>query len=213
MTVTGRRGRGRRTGDKKITETEILDAAIELFASRGFMTTSIQNIADRLGVSQSAVMYYFPSRPKLFVGCISLIQGRNRQVVEQAMRPEDNARARLVKHFRANLKWAVDAPHEAQIILLLYSMAAFDPEFSALNLAVLRAAREKILVFVLAGQREGLFGKAVRVPQAVELLHDNLLAGILNWVTTRKVLKDKKAHLDALTKKWDAFIDQTLEVR
>ncbi|MBI3557016.1 MAG: TetR family transcriptional regulator [Deltaproteobacteria bacterium] len=202
----GERGKGRKAGDDRVTSNQILGAAIDLFAVRGFMSTSLQAIADKLGVSQSAVMYYFPNKTKLFEGCISLIQTRNKAVVETQVAAEDDALIRLRKHFHSNLKWATDSPEEAQIILLLYSLAAFDPGFAALNIQVLQVAREKIRAFLLAGQREQLFHLKIDIAVCAETLHDSLLAGILTWLTTRKHLKDNKAHLKRLKAKWDELI-------
>lgn len=45
--------------------TEVLAAAMSLFASRGFDGTTIQAIADALGVTKAAVLHHFPSKEEL----------------------------------------------------------------------------------------------------------------------------------------------------
>lgn len=47
------------------TRSEIAAAAIELFAARGFSGTSVQEVADRAGVSHRTVYRYFPRKEDL----------------------------------------------------------------------------------------------------------------------------------------------------
>src|SRR5262249_11767150 len=44
------------------TRARILDAARDLFSRRGYQRTSIQQIAERLGVVKTAVLYHFPAK-------------------------------------------------------------------------------------------------------------------------------------------------------
>ena len=46
---------------------EILDRAIEVFAEQGAAGTSLRQIAQRIGVSNSALLHYFDSREQLLV--------------------------------------------------------------------------------------------------------------------------------------------------
>lgn len=43
------------------TRTRILDAALELFSEHGFDGTTLQQIADRLGITKAALYYYYPA--------------------------------------------------------------------------------------------------------------------------------------------------------
>lgn len=54
------------TPEAVATRDRILAAARALFAERGFDGTSVRMIADRAGVSDPAVHYYFPSKYDLF---------------------------------------------------------------------------------------------------------------------------------------------------
>lgn len=48
----------------------MLDAALELFAEHGFDGTSLQQIADRLGVTKAAVYYHFRSKDDLLAALV-----------------------------------------------------------------------------------------------------------------------------------------------
>ncbi|KAB8191085.1 TetR family transcriptional regulator [Nonomuraea phyllanthi] len=47
------------------TRSRILDVALDLFASRGYHTTSIREIAERLELTKTAVLYHFPSKKEI----------------------------------------------------------------------------------------------------------------------------------------------------
>lgn len=48
----------------------ILEAALEVFAEHGDRGTSLQEIADRVGVKLPSLMYYFPSRDELLLAVV-----------------------------------------------------------------------------------------------------------------------------------------------
>lgn len=53
------------------TASELRDAALEEFASAGYLATSIQAIADRAGVSKASVLYHFSSKEALLEAALS----------------------------------------------------------------------------------------------------------------------------------------------
>jgi AcrR family transcriptional regulator len=48
----------------------VLDAALELFSEHGFEGTSLQDIADRLGVTKAAVYYHFRTKDALLLALV-----------------------------------------------------------------------------------------------------------------------------------------------
>jgi len=49
---------------------EVLDAAVQLFAERGFAATTVEQIAKRAGLSKGTVYLYFPSKKALLEGLV-----------------------------------------------------------------------------------------------------------------------------------------------
>ena len=49
---------------------EILDAAVEFFAERGYRGSSFDAVADRAGLTRQGVLHYFPSKKKLMVAIL-----------------------------------------------------------------------------------------------------------------------------------------------
>ncbi len=55
-----------RTSEGRDTRSDILDAALELFADKGFYGVSIRDVARATGVGVSALYHHFPSKDELF---------------------------------------------------------------------------------------------------------------------------------------------------
>jgi AcrR family transcriptional regulator len=51
-------------------EQQMVDVAEEMFAERGFLGTSMDEVAERVGVSKPMIYEYFGSKEGLFVACI-----------------------------------------------------------------------------------------------------------------------------------------------
>jgi AcrR family transcriptional regulator len=57
----------RRTREKEARKTQILDAARELFFTRGFEGTTVEDIAEQTELSKGAIYLYFPSKEEIYV--------------------------------------------------------------------------------------------------------------------------------------------------
>ncbi|MFE2425281.1 TetR/AcrR family transcriptional regulator [Streptomyces sp. NPDC059373] len=62
-----RQGSGRRTGERR---EEILAAAMEVVAERGYQGASLSAVARRAGLTQQGLLHYFPSKEALLVGVL-----------------------------------------------------------------------------------------------------------------------------------------------
>ena len=60
-----------RRRDSAATKEALLDAAIELFAERGYDRTTVRDIAGRAGVNQALLFRYFGSKEALFAAVIA----------------------------------------------------------------------------------------------------------------------------------------------
>ena len=86
----------------------ILDAAAEVFATRGFHGASTQDIADVLGIKQASLYYYFPSKEvALEEVCLRGAEGHLERAVSIASAP-DTARAKISRLIEAHLTPLLD---------------------------------------------------------------------------------------------------------
>src|SRR5215467_9520148 len=78
------------------TRQAILEAALNLFAERGFFGTSIRDIAGAVGITESAIYNYFPGKTELFEALFSAEQESVMQMLSTLKRePIHDARATL----------------------------------------------------------------------------------------------------------------------
>jgi TetR/AcrR family transcriptional regulator len=66
---------------------EILSAALRAFREQGYHATTLEHIADRLGVRKTALYHYFPDKEAILYAC-------HRESLEQVHRTVADARAR-----------------------------------------------------------------------------------------------------------------------
>jgi AcrR family transcriptional regulator len=72
MTQVDRRLDGRRAGRSRNRRDDILRAALDVFAERGYRGTSLAAVAERVGLTQQGLLHYFASKEKLLVEVLRL---------------------------------------------------------------------------------------------------------------------------------------------
>jgi AcrR family transcriptional regulator len=100
-----------RDAQANATRLAILDAAESLFASRGFVSVTMDAIAQRAGVSLATVYVYFPGKPALVTGLAEQIVAAGDLSVEQVEREPDPVRqlqtgARIIRRLNER-SWLV----------------------------------------------------------------------------------------------------------
>ena len=100
------------------TKERIQAAARELFAEKGVQKTSLQEIADRLGITKPALYYHFASREDLLRSIVQpLIDAGERFLDDQEQASAVEARALLDGYFDFHYR------HRADILLLLNELS------------------------------------------------------------------------------------------
>ena len=85
-----RSGGGTRSGAAR---QRVLDAAVDLFAENGVSGTSLQMIADRLGVTKAAVYHQFQSKEDIVLGLITPALEQISEIIGQAERARSRSAA------------------------------------------------------------------------------------------------------------------------
>jgi len=99
------------------TKQRILDVARELFTSQGVQRTSLQDIADRLGITKPALYYHFPSREDLVRSIVTpMLEDGERFLLDQEARGDAQVRELIEGFFDFNYR------HRADVIMLLAEM-------------------------------------------------------------------------------------------
>jgi AcrR family transcriptional regulator len=117
-TPTGPSRKGGRAGlRRRLVEREILERAAELFAERGFAGTTVQDIADALGMSRPALYYYVKSKEVILEQLVENLSINDAKQLEAIRRrrsgdPVEKLRE-MAQHLATN---AGSNPHQTQIL-------------------------------------------------------------------------------------------------
>jgi AcrR family transcriptional regulator len=185
--------------------TGMVNVARRLIALNGYQSTSLQKVADAVGVSQSAVMHHYPTKLALFRGVLESMVAENAGIAAGFVDPKDDAMKLFMKFFATNFTWAVERDFNAQIMTCLFHFASFDEEFRQMYSRIQAGAVSKILAILHAGEREKAFKLTKRPELIAEMLHDGLFGSILAAVTT-EARRDSRA---VMLEKW-AFLIESL---
>lgn len=157
----GKRPAGARPGGssagsrrKQLMENEILDQATRLFAERGFNGTSLQDVADAMGLKRPALYYYFKSKDALLDRLImEATSGPAHDLHEIAGRSELDVATRLHLSARHIVVWVTH--NRDRFLLLVKSESDLSPasakKFNEGRRAALEAVRSVIEEGIASG--------------------------------------------------------------
>lgn len=108
----------RESGVKKVNEKEktIIEAAIKLFAQKGFTSTSIQEIAARSGISKGAFYLHFKSKEALLLAILQFYFEKLKAEVLSYENKELSAKEVFIKQLAGFLKNSIE--HHEFIIMI-----------------------------------------------------------------------------------------------
>jgi AcrR family transcriptional regulator len=135
----GRAGSGERSSAEERRE-EILAAAIQEFARFGLYGTSVDAIAERVGISQPYIFRLFGTKKDLFIAAALQVCGRIQQAFGDAAKASPDRPLEAMGHAYVPL-----LSSRAELLVLLHAFAASeDPEVKA----VVSARYEELWDFV-----------------------------------------------------------------
>ncbi|MDR7483182.1 MAG: TetR/AcrR family transcriptional regulator [Armatimonadota bacterium] len=118
------------------TRERLLQAALDVFAARGYHGTTVDDIVAASGTSKGAFYHHFPSKQGIFLRLLDRLAGIVEAGVEAAIAQEHGALAKVEAALRVVLEVA-GAHHELARILLIEA-AALGPEFEESRLGIHR---------------------------------------------------------------------------
>jgi AcrR family transcriptional regulator len=102
---------------RRLVEREILERAAELFAQRGFAGTTVQDIAEALGMSRPALYYYVKSKEVILERLVENLSINDAKVLESIRRRRsgdpDTKLYEMAHHLATN---ASSNPYQTQIL-------------------------------------------------------------------------------------------------
>ncbi|WP_433504578.1 TetR/AcrR family transcriptional regulator [Pseudonocardia halophobica] len=170
----GRKGGRAGTARRELVENELYEHATRLFAERGFAGTSLQDIADALGITRPALYYYVKSKDELLAKLVTEVtNGPLDELNALVERDEDP-----VRRLRGIVEVIVGrrTTQPARFRLLIRSEAELPAELTAAYDESRRAVLKVIAGVIDDGVRAGRFRPVDARVAALGVL------GMCNWV-------------------------------
>ncbi|RMH78855.1 MAG: TetR/AcrR family transcriptional regulator, partial [Actinomyces sp.] len=158
-----------RGGDPATTE-RLLDAAIALFAEKGFDGAGVAGIARRAGVTTGAIYSRWSGKTEMFLDALDLVMTAH--LTELLAGGRALGAAEVLASLGADL--LVDRPHDEQrraVVVEAFAVARRDPEFAALMRRRLAQQEARLAAVVEAGHADGLIDPALSTEAIVTLCH------------------------------------------
>ena len=136
---------------KQLMENEVLEHATRLFAERGFAGTSLQDVANSMGLKRPALYYYFKSKDDLLDRLVTETATSPARDIQAIAEQSDLSPAeRLHAIVRQNVRWVLS--HTDQFLLLLKS----ESQLSQASAKKFNASGRQLIDTVTAVIEEGI---------------------------------------------------------
>jgi len=154
---------GRPPGERaRETESNILDAAEQIFARVGFNGARTQEIADASGVTKAMIHYYFDSKERLYRAVLDRVLFELIKLVQESTNPKATRVERLDKFVRGFFDYVSRHPHFGR---LTFMGTGDDADyFDSIVTTFFRPLFTQGIRFIEEGVEEGVFRK-VDAPQ------------------------------------------------
>jgi AcrR family transcriptional regulator len=104
---------------------EILEAAIKLFAHRGYSQTDTQELADQLGVGKGTLYRYFPSKETLFLAAVDRVMRKMRERIDTSIAGIEEPLERIAEAIHTYLAFFAENPDFVELLMLMQERAQF----------------------------------------------------------------------------------------
>ncbi|MGH2873576.1 MAG: TetR/AcrR family transcriptional regulator [Solirubrobacteraceae bacterium] len=158
----------------------ILDAAMRVFARRGFHTCRVSDIADEAGVAYGLVYHYFSSKDQI----LDTLFCERWDVMLDAIAQVDASPRSPEEKLAAIASFIVDSyrhdPELMKVIVVEVTRAA--NTFGLTHVARIRDAYGRIAAIVAAGQRDGLWRPEITPEFAAQAFYGCVEQVLTGWI-------------------------------
>lgn len=156
-------------------EREILDAAAGVFHEKGYVASSIQDVADAVGILKGSLYYYIDSKEDLLFGILVDTHHESMRRLAQWQQIEGDAltklRAFIEGHLMANIA------NRVKIGVFLHDFRSLSPERRQAIIKDRDVYDGYVRTLIREGQEEGLVN-----PDADPKIVAMALMGMMNWI-------------------------------
>lgn len=159
------------------TTDKIVEAATELFASHGYVNTTLDDVAALAGFTKGAVYYYFRDKETLLLEVLKRIEVRSIDTSVAAVKAHGGPASEQLKVFvKCQTGWAARHPRDLALLMLMSAETAnTSARLRAQVLKIYRKLAAVLEEIIEAGKRTGEFRKTQETRDTVlylQAVHD-----------------------------------------
>lgn len=171
--------RARSDAERQAKERAILDAALDVFAERGFAEARLEDVASRAGVGKGTIYLYFPSKQALFEALIRTGIAAPIEAARAEVAALDLPFEAVVRGLFARMRVEILATRRKEIVRLVIAESGRFPELAAFyhrevvarGMALLRGvAKRAVARGELSSDELARFPQLIVAPGLVALL-------------------------------------------
>lgn len=168
------RGNGQRNRRGDLVENELYERAAELFAHKGYGGTTLQDIADAMGTSRTALYYYVKNKEDLLAKLVAEVSQELAATLRAIRRqpgltPEQQLRQMTQAHLTQMVARSV------RFRLLILSEQDLPPDLARTHRNAKRTIRDELATVIAEGVRSGVFRPVDEHVAAYAII------GMCNW--------------------------------
>ncbi len=185
--------------DKETRREQIIDAAVEVFADKGYRVASVADIIVEAGVARGTFYLYFESKEAAFNAALDRFHGLYRAMARKETSRNYKNPLGLERRLRESLlDWLRFLLENRKLTKIVFRQAAaVDPDYERKYLEILRTTQAHSV-------------QAIRFLKAIRVLRADLDPQFLNAVfygtsmqiALRAIADDAEPDLDALADQW-----------
>ena len=171
----------------------ILDAAVKVFADKGYYGARVSDIAQEAGIAYGLVYHYFKNKEDLLISIFRHRWGQFDRAVRKIMEEKDDPREMI--HSIVTFLFRSYKNNPKMIEVMILDVAKSTRFFNGENIKQFTDIFTLISEIVLRGQEQGIFKKDLDAKLAAYCLYGSVERIMLRWI-----LEDKKAITDQETR-------------
>lgn len=189
-TSAGRKQHRQPTFTEQARRKQILEVSTRLFRSKGFNSTSLDDIAGEVGVSRGVIFYYFDGKREIGEQAVREAMRQYAEFVRERVEKKRTSKTQLLEFIDACLDYQKD--HRETYLLYVDLLGCFgdsDQKY-ALTVSLNRRTRDWLLELIKTGQENG---EIARVPA-----HDlaDVIQGFIDGLMEMSAVEPDNVNLD-----------------
>lgn len=136
---------------------QIIESTILTLSRRGFINTSLADIADEIGVTKGVISYHFDGKDDLINATLETIIETQVSMREEQVAQSSSATGKLRAYFQANQDFLEQYPNYLTALLELWASFSTPEARLRFNTSAYEPARDQLMDIFSQGQASGEF--------------------------------------------------------